>query len=154
MVIDIADGAGLTLLEHHAGTGKGLSLPVMAVRLGAGARLDHGRIQTEDDDRTHLGQAVFELGEGAKYHAVSVQTGATLSRVENHLDLAGSEADVMMTTLYLARDQVMDVTTHVNHDMPSCTSMQAVRGVLDDRPRVFQGRSRWRVMPSIPMATR
>ena len=34
MVIDIADGAGLTLLEHHAGTGKGLSLPVMAVRRG------------------------------------------------------------------------------------------------------------------------
>ena len=142
MVLDIAPGAGLSLLEHHAGTGQGLSLPVMAVRLGAGARLDHGRIQTEDNERTHLGQAVFELGEGARYHAVSVQTGAALSRVENHLDLAGSEADVMMTTLYLARrDQVMDVTTHVNHDMPSCTSMQVVRGVLDDTARgVFQGK--------------
>ncbi|MGC6484139.1 MAG: Fe-S cluster assembly protein SufD [Candidatus Puniceispirillales bacterium] len=142
IVLDLAKGAALTLLEQHNGAGKGLSMPVMACRLGDVASLDHGRIQTEDDDRTHLGQAVFQLGEKSRYHAVSVQTGAVLSRVENHLDLAGDDADVMMTTLYLARrDQVMDVTTHVNHDSPSCTSMQVVRGVLDDTARgVFQGK--------------
>ena len=142
VVLDVAAKAQLTLLEDHSGTGEGLSMPVMAIRLGAGASLDHGRIQTEGEERTHLCQAVLTLSETARYHAVSVQTGATLSRVENHLDLAGTDIDVMMTTLYLARrDQVMDVTTHVNHDMPSCTSMQVVRGVLDDTSRgVFQGK--------------
>lgn len=142
IVVDIAPGAGFTLLEDHTGVGQGLSMPVMFFRIGEGAELRHARRQTEEMSRTHLGLAVFELSEKARYRAVSVQTGASLSRVENHLDLAGEEIDVMTTTLYLARqDQVMDVTTHVNHDMPSCTSMQVVRGVLDDQARgVFQGK--------------
>lgn len=142
IVLDLKPGAGMTLLEQHEGRGKGLSMPVMALRLAEKASLDHGRVQVEGEDRTHLGQAILHFAENARYHAVSVQTGAALSRVENHLDLDGVDIDVMMTTLYLARrDQVMDVTTHVNHDMPSCTSMQVVRGVLDDTARgVFQGK--------------
>jgi len=35
----------------------------------------------------------------------------------------------------------MDVTTQINHDVPNCTSMQIVRGVLDDTAKgIFQGK--------------
>ena len=142
MVVDLADGASLTLLETHAGEGEGLSLPVMAIRQGEGAALHHARVQIEDENRHHLGQAVFTLASKASYTGVSVQTGSALSRCENHFSLNGEEADATLTTLYLAcRDQVMDVTAFVGHKAPSCTSMQVIRGVLDDKARgVFQGK--------------
>lgn len=142
LVVDIAASASLTLVEHHQGMGSGLSLPVMAVRMGEGASLRHARIQDEADERHHLGQAVFSLAGKAVYQGLSVQTGSSLSRAENHISLDGEEAEANLTTLYLARrDQVMDVTTFVAHEAPSCTSMQVIRGVLDDHARgVFQGK--------------
>jgi len=142
LALDINPDAELTLLEQHLGDGSGLSMPVLAARVGTGATLCHGRIQAEGEARHHLGQAVFTIAGKGTYRGVSVQTGATLSRTENHISMAGEEADATLTTLYLARrDQVMDVTTQINHDMPSCTSMQVVRGVLDDTAKgIFQGK--------------
>jgi len=77
-----------------------------------------------------------------RYNALSVQTGSALSRVENRIALVGEHVDMNMTTLYLARqDQVMDVTTLVDHQKPNCTSRQIVRGVLDDQAKgIFQGK--------------
>ncbi|XDZ66772.1 Fe-S cluster assembly protein SufD [Alphaproteobacteria bacterium LSUCC0684] len=142
IAVHITDGAEVTLLEHHIGEGSGLSLPVVAVYVGEGAVFNHGRIQAEGALRHHLGQAVFTVSSNAIYRGVSLQTGGVLSRTENHIAMAGEGADATLTTFYLARrDQVMDVTTQINHDMPSCTSMQIVRGVLDDTARgIFQGK--------------
>jgi len=142
--VNISEGAELTLLEYHMGDGNGLSLPVLAAHVGKGAVFNHGRVQAEGQARHHLGQAVHTISANAVYRGVSVQTGAALSRAENHIAMAGEGADARLTTFYLARrDQVMDVTTQINHEMPSCTSMQIVRGVLDDTARgVFQGKVR------------
>jgi Fe-S cluster assembly protein SufD len=142
LAVEISEGAELTVLEHHMGEGSGLSLPVLAVHVKDGAVFNHGRIQVEGEARHHLGQAVFTIAANAVYRGVSVQTGSALSRTENHIAMAGEEADATLTTFYLARrDQVMDVTTQINHDVPCCTSMQIVRGVLDDTARgVFQGK--------------
>lgn len=142
LAINISAGAEITMLEHHMGEGSGLSLPVLASHVGEGAVFNHGRIQVEGEARHHLGQAVHTIAKHAVYRGVSVQTGSALSRTENHIAMAGEEADATLTTFYLARrDQVMDVTTQINHDMPSCTSMQIVRGVLDDTAKgIFQGK--------------
>ena len=142
VVLDIAADAGATLLERHAGGGTGLSMPVMAVNMGEGANLKHARVQEEGEARHHLGQTVFTLAGRARYSGVSVQTGGILSRSESHFGLTGEEADATLTTIYLATgEQVMDVTSFVGHEAPSCTSMQIVRGVLDGKARgVFQGK--------------
>ena len=142
VAIDIAAGASATILERHIGDGAGLSMPVMAVNMGEGANLGHARVQEEGDARHHLGQTVFTLAGKARYSGISVQTGCILSRSENHFSLTGEEADASLTTLYLATgEQVMDVTSFVGHEAPSCTSMQVVRGVLDGKARgVFQGK--------------
>ena len=142
VVLDIAAGAAATVLERHTGDGSGLSMPVMAVNIGEGASLGHARVQDEGEARHHLGQTVLTLAGKARYSGVSVQTGCILSRSESHFHLTGEEADATLTTLYLATgEQVMDVTSFVGHEAPSCTSMQIVRGVLDGKARgVFQGK--------------
>ena len=141
-VVELADDASMTLLEHHAGDGDGLSAPVLAIALGERASLAHARVQAEDGKRHHLALTVMDVAANARYNGLSVQTGGAISRTENLIALKGEEIDLTLTTLYLAkRDQVMDVTALVDHQMPNCTSRQIVRGVLDDQAKgVFQGK--------------
>ena len=142
MVVDIAEHAACSIIEHHHGQGDGLSAPVVAIRVGASAELNHARIQAEDANRNHLAMMAMDIEESGRYNALSVQTGGVLSRAENRIALVGEHVDLTMTTLYLAKDkQVMDVTTLVDHQKPNCTSRQIVRGVLDDHAKgIFQGK--------------
>ena len=138
IVMDIADHASCSVIEHHHGDSDGLSAPVLSFTLGQSARLDHGRVQSEDGNRNHLAVMAMDIAEKGQYHALSVQTGSALSRAENRIALKGEDVDLTMTTLYLANNkQVMDVTTLVDHQMPNCTSRQIVRGVLDDQAKGF-----------------
>jgi len=141
-VISLEDGASATVFEHHSGSGQGLSAPLLAIHVGARASLNHGRVQVEDDARHHLAQTVMNIDTEGRYQALSVQSGGQLSRAETHIALVGEDIDMGMTTIYLAHDdQVMDVTSLVDHRVPNCTSRQIVRGVLDDKAKgVFQGK--------------
>ena len=80
IVVDIADHASCSLIEHHHGDGDGLSAPVLSITLGQSARLDHGRVQSEDGSRHHLAVMAMDIAEKGQYHALSVQTGSALSR--------------------------------------------------------------------------
>jgi len=128
IVLDIANDAEATLIEHHHGQGDGLSAPIMAVRVGTSAKFHHARVQNEDDHRNHLAVMAMDIVESGRYNALSVQTGSALSRVENRIALVGEHVDMTMTTL-------------VDHQKPNCTSRQIVRGVLDDQAKgIFQGK--------------
>ena len=142
IVTDIAENASFTLVEHHRGEGNGLSAPVLSFRVGASAEFNHARVQVEGMSRNHLAVMAMDIDTAGVYNALSVQTGSVLSRTENRIALIGEHIDMTMTTLYLALDQqVMDVTTLVDHQMPNCTSRQIVRGVLDDQAKgIFQGK--------------
>ena len=142
IVLDIANKAEAMVIEHHHGQGEGLSAPIMAVRVGQSAVFHHARLQEEDGQRNHLAVMAMNIEGSGRYNALSMNTGSALSRVENCIALVGEHVDMNMTTLYLARqDQVMDVTTLVDHQKPNCTSRQIVRGVLDDQAKgIFQGK--------------
>jgi Fe-S cluster assembly protein SufD len=141
-VVMLAAQASATVLEHHAGTGDGLSAPILAFAVGEGASLSHARVQAESGTRHHLATTIMDFAQDARYNGLSVQTGGAISRAENLIALTGEEVDMTMTTLYLAKDnQVMDVTAKVDHQMPNCTSRQIVRGVLDGAAKgIFQGK--------------
>ena len=141
-VICLEEGAEAVMFEHHSGSGQGLSAPLLAIEIGAKASLRHARVQVEDEARHHLSQTMMTIDSEGRYNALSVQSGGVISRSETHVALIGENVDMAMTTIYLAQDeQVMDVTSLVDHRVPNCTSMQVVRGVLDDKARgVFQGK--------------
>lgn len=144
VLISLGEAASLQLAESHYGTDKGLSAPLMLIQLEEKARLDHVRLQQEGMERHHLGLGLVILGSRSGYHGWALQSGGALSRMEQHMRMAGEDAEAHLTAIYLCRDnQISDVTTGVYHDVPSCHSMQTVRGVLDDQARgVFQGKVR------------
>ncbi len=134
-------GASCQLAEIHSGT-TSLSAPVMVIDAGAGAKIDHVKLQAEDSQASHLALTVFAVAQTADINSFTAAIGAKLGRHETHAHLNGEHIEMALSSLYLGRaEQHQDITTRMLHHMPNCTSNQVIRGVLDDSAKgVFQGK--------------
>ena len=141
--IDVGDASHLAYAEHHE-TDNGLSAPFIVVRVGAGATLDHIKLQLESATTQHLGLTCLSLGERADVNSMSLSLGGALSRLETHVRLDGEYGELGLSSIYLGKNnQHHDMTTRVAHEVANCNSRQIIRGVLDDKARgVFQGQVR------------
>ena len=142
IVVELAAGARLTILEEHKGDGVGLSAPLMLLRLGAGAELHHARRLIEGDSRHHLGLNLVQLDTGALYHGDMVLAGGAIARSETQIAMTAPDAKAYLNAVYLGRGgQMRDVTSRIDHDAPDGQSFQRVHGILDGRAKaVFQGK--------------
>ena len=142
IVVDLAAGAKLTILEEHKGDGVGLSAPLMLLRLGAGAELHHARRLIEGDSHHHLGLNLVQLDTGALYHGDMVLAGGDIARSETQIAMTAPDAKAYLNAVYLGRDgQMRDITSRIDHDAPDGQSFQRVHGILDGRAKaVFQGK--------------
>jgi Fe-S cluster assembly protein SufD len=140
--IHLADGARLTLIEIATGEGVYLHNPVTEVIVGAGARLEHVRLQDEAAGAFSLATLYARIAAGGTYESFSLNIGARLARTEIHARLAGPGGIAHLNAAQLLDgSQHGDFTTVLSHDAPSCASRQTVKNVLDGRARgVFQGR--------------
>ena len=142
IVVDLAAGASLTILEEHKGDGVGLSAPLMLFRLGARAQLHHARRLIEGGSRHHLGLNLVQLDTGALYHGDMVLAGGDIARSETQIAMSAPNAKAYLNAVHLGRrGQMRDVTSRIDHDAPDGQSFQRVHGILDDRAKaVFQGK--------------
>ena len=142
IVVDLAAGARLTILEEHKGDGVGLSAPLMLLRLGAGAELHHARRLIEGNSRHHLGLNLVQLDTGALYHGDMVLAGGDIARSETQIAMTAPDAKAYLNAVYLGRGgQMRDITSRIDHDAPDGQSFQRVHGILDGRAKaVFQGK--------------
>jgi Fe-S cluster assembly protein SufD len=111
------------------------------LRLAAGARLEHVRLQAEAGRVIHIGGNGVTLAAGAAYLARYVGLGAGVARIDLDAELHGERAELDLASVYLARGaQQQDLTTRVRHAVGACTSSQLVKGVVAGAARgVFQG---------------
>jgi Fe-S cluster assembly protein SufD len=133
-----------TLIEHYgAAPGESLSLAVTELALGAGAHLEHYRIQEESGDAFHLGVLAAKLGRDATLVSHNLSVGARIARLDLDVELAGPGSRVEMNGLYIVRDrQHADSHTRVDHAVPRTTSDELYRGVLTGKSRaVFNGKA-------------
>jgi Fe-S cluster assembly protein SufD len=112
--------------------------------LGAGAIVEHVRLQLEGDAAHHVSVVHAEQGAGASLAAHAFTLGGRLSRAEIRVRLAGEGASIAANGLYMAAgDQVVDNFSWVEHAVPRCTTSESYKGILDGRSRgVFSGRIR------------
>lgn len=111
------------------------------VAVGAGAKLTHIRLQAESDAAYHAALGRVSVDAGARYAHASVQGGAALARHELHVEFLGSDAEVDVQGLVLARGSAhLDHTLFLHHAVPDCRSNQLFKHVVDDHGHaVFQG---------------
>ncbi|HET6593485.1 MAG TPA: Fe-S cluster assembly protein SufD [Xanthomonadales bacterium] len=145
LILLLDENARLSLQEHYqsaAGLPGGLNV-MMQVELGAGARLDHVRVQAENELAVVLTSTRVQQARKSRYDYRGFDLGAGLARHEINVLLSGEGASADVAGAFLV-DGRSHVDNHVNseHGAPDCSSEQFFRGVLGGRSRgVFNGRA-------------
>jgi Fe-S cluster assembly protein SufD len=144
-LIVVERGARAAVLESYVTLAPGRTYwtnPVTEVAVGAGAWVEHTRIQRESESAYHVGLTHVDQARDSHYRSFSFAMGAALARHNLHVRLNDENIESLMYGLYLTRgEQVADSHTAIYHDQPNCRSWEVYKGILDGRSRaVFNGK--------------
>ncbi len=138
LVVALGAGARARVVEHHldAGAHANLGNLLTRVTLEEGAELDWLRISGEPEAATAIARTEVELGAAACYAATAIEAGATLSRHELRIRLAGAGARCESRGVFALRGRRhADIALAVEHAARDTTSIVQWRGVADGRAR-------------------
>jgi Fe-S cluster assembly protein SufD len=144
-LIVVDRGARASIIESYVTLAPGQGYwtnPVTEVAVGAGAWVEHTRIQRESESAYHVGLTHVDQQRDSHYRSFSLAMGGALARHNLHVRLNDENIETLMYGLYLTRgDQVADNHTAIYHDQPNCRSWEVYKGILDERSRaVFNGK--------------
>ena len=110
--------------------------------VGAGAWLEHVRVQREGGKAWHIGLSRIDQDRDSHYRSFTLSLGGKLARHDLHTKLNAPNIETLLYGLYLAQgEQLVDNHTAIFHDHPNCNSWEVYKGVLADRSRaVFNGK--------------
>jgi len=145
-LVVLEDAAEATVVEHYASLDATACFTnsLTEALLGAGAQLEHARLQDESAAARHISNVFVRQGQSSHYRAVGVSLGGLWSRSEYHNRMQQMQARCDIDGLYIAGDaQLTDVHLDIGHAVPACTSRERFKGILLGRGRaVFDGRIR------------
>ena len=136
--------AQLTLIERHLSATPAGSFVTSAVEVeaGAGAHLEHYRLQELNARSLLFDTLSARLAADAAYRLHVISTGAQSARSTLALRLLGERADLSLAVAALGdARQVQDGYAVVEHLAPNARTAQTFRGIAADRARVaFNGK--------------
>ncbi len=142
-IICVEEGARASVIETYGSLDDSPHFSVAATEIYCepGSRLDHYRLQRENEASTHIGWAGANVGRGGNYHSHEVSLGGARLRRGTQVQLADPESFCALGGLYLARDkQHMDHQSRVQHQSPDCRTEELYKGILDgEADAVFGG---------------
>ncbi len=133
-----------TVIEQYqsASPSAYFSAPVTEIVLGAGARLDHVRVQQEGAAALHVATTHTHQERDSALHSTSAVFGGALARQDVTAVLAGTGASLILNGLSVVGGvQHVDHHTTIEHAQPHCESHELFNGIFDGHARgVFNGR--------------
>ncbi|MDX2259801.1 MAG: Fe-S cluster assembly protein SufD [Hyphomicrobiaceae bacterium] len=144
--IDIGAGAEAAIVEAYVDLpgagGEGQINAATAVSVGDGAKVTHVKATVDQGAIVHLGNWIVTLGAASAYRGFQLTSGVGLARQQIFATFAGEDASLDLSGAILARgSEHVDTTLVVDHAVPSCTSRELFKAVLDGEARgVFQGK--------------
>ncbi|HEX2060238.1 MAG TPA: Fe-S cluster assembly protein SufD [Thermoanaerobaculia bacterium] len=140
-VIVVGANAQVKIVETYAGSGSYFTNAVTEIVAGAGAVVDHSKIECEAPAAYHVGNLYVKQERSASVSARTIALGATMARNETHVTLAGEGASIVLDGLFVGTGtQHLDNRTVIDHAAPHCESLELYKGVLDQNARgVFDG---------------
>jgi len=137
------EGSHGSVIETYVGTvGRSLTCPVTELVVGAGAVLEHARVQDEHLETLHLAAMSATVERDARLVSHSFSIGGALVRSDVEVVLDGAGANATLNGLYLASGtQHVDTLLKVHHARPHGSSRELYKGILEGRARAaFTGR--------------
>jgi Fe-S cluster assembly protein SufD len=144
-LIVLEDKSVTTLVESYVTLGRDASYLTNAttdIELGAGAVLDHYKIQREGEDAFHVGRTRVRQARESRAGSCTVTFEGRLVRNDIRVRLEDETAACALNGLFvIGGQQHVDTHTVVDHAAPRATSRQLYKGILDGHARgVFNGR--------------
>ncbi len=123
--------AQCTVVETYVGSGTYLTNAVTEIVVGAGASVDHYKVQLESPGAFHVATLQADVGRGAQYSTTCISLGGALVRNNSNARLSeGSEAT--LNGLYLVKgSQHVDNQLTIDHAEPNASSHELYKGILD-----------------------
>jgi len=145
LLVVLEEGSEAEVIEHFASDAReqnGFVNSLTEVVVGANARLQHYRINLEEENLLHVGGVHADLHRDARFHGFTLAQGSRLKRIDYQVNMRGEGAHMDLYGVYLPRNkQVIDYHTNVEHCVPHCTSNEVFRGIIGDSAKaVFNGR--------------
>lgn len=145
LLVVLEQGSEAKVIEHFASDAReqnGFVNSLTEIVIGANARLQHYRINLEEENLLHVGGVHVNLHRDARFHGFTLAQGSRLKRIDYQLNMRGEGAHMELNGVYLPRNkQVIDYHTNVEHCVPHCTSNEVFRGIIGDSAKaVFNGR--------------
>ncbi|MGH7170059.1 MAG: Fe-S cluster assembly protein SufD, partial [Gemmataceae bacterium] len=140
----LGDNSQLTLVESYNGL-PGTSYFTNAVTeivVGAGAHVDHYKVQREGERAFHMAVMQVQVGRDAKFSSHAVTQGGQWVRNEINAVFEDEGGECTLNGLYQASgEQLVDNHTFIDHAYPHCASHELYKGILDGKARgVFNGK--------------
>ncbi|MCZ8187728.1 MAG: Fe-S cluster assembly protein SufD [Beijerinckiaceae bacterium] len=144
VIVEIGAGAEVTLVERHSGPDGTAyqSNHVVELILGAGAKVEHVRVNAAGNEALVLSTLAASLAEEAELMSLNFSVGGAVARHQSFITYAGENAklDLRGATMIRGR-QHCDNTLVVDHAVPHGTSRELFRTVADDEAHgIFQGK--------------
>ena len=145
LLVVVEDSAQVELIEHFATdaqTQNGFVNSLTEIHCGANSRVQHYRINLEEEHQLHIGGVHVDLWRDSRYEGFTLAEGSTLKRLDYQITHQGAGASAVLDGVYLPRhQQLLDYHTNVEHKAPHCTTAEVFRGIVaDDARAVFNGR--------------
>ncbi len=138
-------GARAQVIEYHSSAGDAdhYANAVLRIAVGAGAALDHVRLQNRAAGHVQTTLTEIRMGRDSRLHMAGFDLGGGLVRNDLAIDLAEPGSEVVFDGLYLAGDgQHIDNHTRVDHRVGPAVSRQEYRGILNGKCRcVWNGKA-------------
>lgn len=134
-----------TVLEHFVSTEasqNSFTNTATEMVLKEGAKVNHYRLNLEQEDIVHVGNVSVNLRANATLNSFVLGLGSKLKRIDFKVNHQGSGAHCEMAGVYLPKNkQQIDYHTCIDHAVPHCTSNEVFRGIMADESKaVFNGR--------------
>ena len=142
-VIELGDGAELTLIEQHVASGEQVHLATLVsdIELHQGARLHHTLLQNAAIGASLVRRSSLRLHARAHATLHVLELGGALVRHDLHAELLGDDAQLDTRGVFMPHGrQHIDTQLAIRHQALNTTSSSNWRGVANDRARgVFRG---------------
>jgi Fe-S cluster assembly protein SufD len=144
LVVIAGDRSQVSIVESFAAAGRGATFTnaVAHVSVGAGAIVDHVKLQREPDAAFHLASTFARLARDGVFRSHALTLGGRIARNDIVSILDGPGAECTLNGLYVATgDSLVDTHTTIDHAQPHCPSHEVYKGILGGRARaVFNGK--------------
>ena len=141
-LIVAGDASQIAVVESYIGSGTYFTNTVTEIVAGAGAVVDHYKIECESRAAFHTGTVYSRQDRSSSVTSRNISIGGKLVRSDVVGALDGEGASLVLDGLYVAaQDQHIDQHTVIDHVRPHGESIELYKGILDDNSRgIFDGK--------------